>query len=413
MNSLHLISSKKDFFLLFTIIAFIGFFNIFHEYFKYKDLKEEELYQSSFEIMNIYKKDNFYVLKLENGDFSFFTSIPEDKTLEKLDFINIGFLTTSVDFYTYLKGFYAKSIYYDKLEKSSLLKKSLYTNIKQQHKKEELKELFSALFLAVPISKEYRNIYTDFSISHLIAISGFHLSIIATIVYAFFYYPYSFLQQKYFPYRNKRADILLFILVILFLYLLLTNLVPSLLRSFIMFFLGIIFLRSNIKVLSFQTLLLALVLILSLFPKYLFSISLWFSICGVFYIFLYIQYFKSLPKLFSFVFFNIWIFFVFNPIVHLFFPNTNYEQFLSPFITLIFTLFYPFELFLHLIGQGEFLDGYLINLIEYKVESYVYETSFYFFIVYIIVSLLSIFGKKYFIILNILLIIFNIKMYLL
>ncbi len=165
---------------------------------------------------------------------------------------------------------------------------------------------------------------------------------------------------------------------VLVFYLVLTDIVPSLLRAFIMFSLGILYLRRNIEVLSFQTLLITLLLIITLYPKYLFSISLWFSVIGVFYIFLYIQYFKELPKVFSFLFFNFWIFAVFNPIVHYFFYNTSYEQLLSPFITLFFTLFYPIELFLHLIGFADIFDKYIIWFLEYRMFVFEIQTPLWF-----------------------------------
>ena len=178
-----------------------------------------------------------------------------------------------------------------------------------------------------------------------------------------------------------------------------------------MFILGVIFLRSNIKVLSYQTLLLTLLFIVSLFPQYIFSISLWFSISGVFYIFLYLQYFKNLPKIYNILFFNFWIYFAFNPIVHYFFSDTTYEQLISPFLTLIFSIFYPVELFLHIIDYGHLFDNYLLELLNYKLNIKEYETSIYFFFVYIILSILSILDKRYFTIFNILLVIFNIKMF--
>ena len=199
--------------------------------------------------------------------------------------------------------------------------------------------------------------------------------------------------------------------IVLFFYLLLTDMVPSLLRSFVMFVFAIIFLRSNIKLLSYKTLLITCLFIISLYPQYIFSISLWFSLSGVFYIFLYLQYFKSLPVLINIVFFNFWIYFAFNPIIHFFFFDTSYEQLFSPILTLIFSIFYPFELFLHLINYGNLLDNYLMYLLNFSLDIKQYETSLYFFAVYILFSLLSIFGKKYFIILNILLMIFSINMF--
>ncbi len=411
MDSLQLLSEKKDYFVLFLIILFILITNLSYEYFKYSKLKQEEIYEDSFRIINIYDKKDFYVLKLKNDDITFFTSINKKLKFEKLDYINIAFVTLQINFLTYLKGFYAKSIYVEQEKRDDDLKKILYKKIVSQHKQIELKQLFSALFLAIPISKEYRDIYTGLSISHLIAISGFHLSILSGIIYALVFYPYKIIQEKYFIYRNRKMDIMFIIIIILFFYLFLTDMVPSLLRSFVMFVFAIFFLRSNIKLLSYNTLLITCLFIISVFPQYIFSISLWFSLSGVFYIFLYLQYFKGLPTLISIVFFNFWIYFAFNPIVHFFFFDTSYEQLLSPVITLIFSIFYPFELFLHLINFGNLLDTYLIYLLNFSLDIKQYETSSYFFVVYIVFSFLSIFGKKYFIILNTLLMIFSINMF--
>ncbi len=411
MNSLQLISSKKELALFSSLLILIFLFNIVHEYFKYRDFTSEEVFQSKFQIINIYKKEDYYVLKLKDDNLSFFTSISKEEGVEKLQYIDIAILTTKVDFISYLKGFYAKSLYYELLTKKDDFKTIIYENINAQHKDIKLQELFNALFLAIPISKENRAIYTNFGISHLIAISGFHLGIISFVVYWIVYFPYSYLHRKYFIYRNKRADILILTIAILTFYLILADIVPSLLRAFIMFILAFLFLRSNIKVVSFQTLLFTLLLIVALFPKYLFSISLWFSVIGVFYIFLYIQYFNGLQKLFAFLFFNFWIFLVFNPIVHFFFYNTAYEQLISPFITLFFTVFYPVELFLHIIGKGSFFDWYISFFLDYEMNIYEIETPLWFFIIYVTISVLSIFKKKAFVLLNILLVLFNIYLH--
>ncbi|NVJ52540.1 MAG: ComEC/Rec2 family competence protein [Campylobacteraceae bacterium] len=411
MDSLQLISTKKQLASFLFIILSIFTFNLFYEYFKYKDFKKEEVYLDTYEVLNIYEKKDFLVIKLQNDKLEFFTSINKEEKLEKLDFITIAVLSKGVSFYDFLKGFYTKSIFYENIQKVNSFKKEVFNHINSLHKEEKIKELFNALFLAIPISKENREIYTDFGISHLIAISGFHLSIISFIIFILLYYPYSFFHERYFPYRNKKADVLLISIVVLLYYLYLTNLVPSLLRSFIMFSLAFLYLRSNIKVFSFESLAITLLIIISLFPKYLFSISLWFSIMGVFYIFLYIHYFKTLPKILSIIFFNFWIFFVFNPIVHFFFPNTSYEQLLSPFFTIFFTIFYPLQILLHLIGFADFLDKYILLFLNYKMSVYEVSTTLYFFVIYVAISFFSIFSKKIFILLNILLIIFNITMF--
>lgn len=411
MKDLKLISTKKELITFSIILILIFLFNLINEYMKYKDFTKEEIYYSKFKIMNIYEKKDFYVLKLQKNDLVFFSSIDKQNKTEKLYDINLAILTTNVSFLDFLKGFYAKSIYYENIQSDSNFKSYLFFNINLQHKDLKLQELFNALFLAIPISKENKEIYNNFSITHLIAISGFHLGILSFMSYWILYFPYSFLHKRYFIFRNKNADIIMISIFFLFFYLLLSNIVPSLLRSYIMLLLGFLFLRSNIKILSFETLAITFLLIISFFPKLIFSISFWFSIIGVFYIFLYINYFKNLPKIFSFLFFNIWIFFVFNPIVHFFFYNTTYEQLLSPIITLIFTIFYPLELILHIINLGDLLDKYLIEFVSYEMNVFYVSTPFWFFLLFVIFSLSSIFHKKSFFLLNVLMVIFNLYLY--
>jgi len=379
---------------------------------KYKDFTSQEVYYSNFKIQNIYDKEDFYVLKLQEKNLVLYTSIEKNTSIKKLSNINIAILSTNISFYEFLKGFYTKSLYYDEIYSNNTLREKFFFEIKKQHNNTKLQELFSALFLAIPISKENREVYTNFSISHLIAISGFHLAIFSFLVYWLIYFPYGFLHKKYFIFRNKTADVIKLTICILFLYLLLSNMVPSLLRSFVMFVLAFLFLRANLKILSFQTLVLTFLIIISLFPQFLFSISFWFSIIGVFYIFLYLEYFKELPKIFSFLFFNIWIFLVFNPIIHFFFFNTSYEQLLSPLITLGFTIFYPLELISHILGYGSFLDSFILYFLEYKVFVFDVVTPLWFFLFYIFLSIGSIFNNRAFIVLNILMVLFNIYLYL-
>ena len=187
--------------------------------------------------------------------------------------------------------------------------------------------------------------------------------------------------------------------------------VPSLLRAFVMFIFGFYFLRMNIKLISFETLLITVLFIVAFFPKYMFSLSLWFSICAVFYIFLFLQYFKTLPKVGQFLLFNIWIYLVMNPISHYFFGTTSLAQLFSPVLTVLFTFFYPVEAFLHFIGLGGFLDGLIEWGMGVKTNSYEVFTPIWFFCVYLIFSFLSIWSKKVFVLLNILFILFSSYIY--
>lgn len=393
-------------------LFFIFLLNLSIEYSKYLDLIEEEIFETQVEVLNIYQKDDFDILKLKASNFDFFTSFPKDEKIDKFQTLNIVFISKDISFLEYLKGFYTKTVYFDLLEKEKKFKDKIIKKINSNHQDKMISELFQALFLALPISKELRDICTNYGIAHVIALSGFHIVVLSFCIYWIVYFPYSFFHQKFFPYRNKRFDILIFTLIFLLYYLILTDIVPSLLRAFVMFCLGIYLLRSNIKIFSYMTLFYTFLIVIAFFPKYIFSLGFWFSIIAVFYIYLFMQYFKNLNKYFQLFFFNLWMFLIFNPIVHLFFPQTTIEQFLSIIITIAFTLFYPFEIVAHIFDFAIYFDEYIKKFLEYKFFVYKVKTPLYFFIVYLIFSFLSIFHKKVFYILNLLMILFNLFLYL-
>ncbi|MGB7402092.1 MAG: ComEC/Rec2 family competence protein [Arcobacter sp.] len=411
MQKLNLINDKKELFYFSLFLILISFVTLFFQYNNYKDFIDNPIYKLQAQVINKYEKDDFDIYKLQGAKFSFFTSTPKGLDLKRLDSVDMSILSGKVSFLEYLKGFYVKSFNIFKYQKYSI-KKDLKEKIQSQHTNKNISEIYEAIFLALPTNSDLRDVFAIYSISHLIAISGFHLGVLSFILYFIFYYPYNFFHNRYFPYRNRRFDILCIVLSLLFVYLIFTNLVPSLLRAFIMMVFGIFLLRANIKLISFETLLLTLLFILVLFPKFLFSISLWFSILGVFYIFLFIKYFQNLNKIFLFLFFNIWIFASFNPIVHYFFGVTSWVQLFSPLITILFTIFYPLELFLHLIGYGGLLDSFLNIAINMKFHSFEVMTPLWFFITYIIFSLLAIIRKEAFWVLNILFVSFNLYLYL-
>ena len=407
---IFMIISKPQHKLLLVLITIL-LINISIEYSKYQELIDDEVYETKVKVLNIYPKKDYNILRLSASNFDFFTNIDKSESVEKLDILNILILSKNISFLDYLKGFYAKSIIFKKIEKQSGFKDEIIKKIDSNHEDNITKELFQALFLAIPISKELRDICTNYGISHLIALSGFHLGVLSFVIYWIFYFPYTYLHKKYFLYRNKKYDLLLVSISFLFFYLILTNVVPSLLRAFVMFVFAIFLLRYNIKLFSYTTLFIVFLIVISLFPKYFFSLGFWFSIIAVFYIFLFLQYFSKLNKYLQIVLFNLWMFLIFNPIVHFYFPQTSYEQFLSPLITILFTFFYPFEIFAHIFDFAIYFDGFIKKFLYWDMYVYNVETPFYFFIVYLMFSLASIFYKKAFWVLNILMIIFNLYLY--
>lgn len=403
------ISKNSLFFTLFLLFAFM--INILFNYLSYKELKKEYIFETKAEVLNIYPKEKFDVIKLKGDGFEFFASFSKDENIKKLDLINVVFDTRNITFYTYLKGFFTKILYFERGEKENSVKEKIIKNIEGNHDDFMIRELFSALFLAIPVSSQLRDIITAYGIAHVVALSGFHIVVLSFVIYWILYFPYSFLQNRYFPYRNRRFDILLITMAILFYYLLLTDIVPSLLRAFVLFSLGLYLLRSNIKVISYLTLFYTFLIVIALFPQYIFNIGFWFSIFAVFYIYLFIQYFKNGNKILLYIFFNIWMFLIFNPIVHFFFAQTAIEQFYSIPITIFFTIFYPLEIVAHIFNISSYFDNYLKIFLENKIYVYEVFTPLYFFILYILFSFFSIWSKKSFFILNILMIGFNFYLY--
>ena len=401
---------NKKLALIFFLI-FIFLINLSIEYNKYLDFIDEEVYEVKAEVLNIYEKPKNNILRLKTQNFDFFANIDKSEEVRKSEMLNIAIISLNISFYDYLKGFYATTIYFDKIEKTPKFIDKIIEKINSNHEDEMIKELFQTLFLGTTISKELRDICTNYGISHVIALSGFHLAVLSFTIYWVLYFPYSFFHQKYFSYRNKKYDLILISLVILFYYLILTDIIPSLLRAFVMLILTIYFLRSNIKIVSYTNLFFTFLIVIALFPKFLFSLGFWFSIIAVFYIFLFIQYFKNLNKYFQIIFFNVWMFLVFNPIVHFYFPQTTYDQFLSIIINILFPIFYVFEIVAHIFGFAIYFDDFIKDFLSYKMNVFSVETPFYFLLIYMICSIASVFNKKIFLILNILIVIFNLYLY--
>lgn len=412
MEPLSLFRKRKERFYFIALSFFLFGLNLFFVYNDYKTFKTNEVFKTDAQILNIYEKESFTTLKLKSDSFSFFTSVNKGHSLKKLDTIQVYVLTEKISFYGFLKGFYTRSFNIRKLEpKEDALRKTLSNFINRQHDSKLAASLYKALFLAIPIDTALRDFFSNLSITHLIAISGFHLGLISVVLYFILNLAYSPFHKRYIPYRNKRFDIMVLISILLFAYLILTDLSPSLLRAFVMFIFALFLLRNNIKLLSFETLFIVVIAILALFPKLLFSLAFWFSVSGVFYIYLFLKYFNTMNRYLQIALFNYWIFFAMNPIVHYFFPNTSQEQLLSPVLTVLFTVFYPLSLLLHILGSADILDTLLLGAVDIKIDSFDIFTPLWLFIAFIAVSLASIFNRYCFYLLNLIMGVFNLSLY--
>ncbi len=393
MKSLPLFITKREIFYTFLAIVALFGISLFYEFYKYKKVTTYSLHVATVKVLNQYEKKSkkgkiYTVLKLKSEDFTFYTTYWKPLEVERGDTLRVIFHTKQISFFTFLKGFYANT---KSLHVVNRAEKSLIVEfIENQHTSELSKELYKALFLAIPVSKELREDVAKWGLAHLVAISGFHLGILSAILFFLLKPLYTFFQDRWFPYRNRVVDIALLIFLILGSYVYLIDMVPSVIRAYTMSLIGFFLFSRNIKIISFGTLLFTISIVLILFPHLLFSIAFWFSVCGVFYIFLFLYHFSHLNKILIFALLNIWVYILMTPVIHYFFDIFSLHQLLSPLISMAFAPFYIASLALHFVGLGEAMDSFLIWLFSVHVEVIYFKTPLWFLVIYLLISLVAI-----------------------
>lgn len=378
--------------------------NLYLKYEEFKKFKSDSIYQGKFEVLSQYIKYNhkntpYFVLKLRGEEFTFYSTSWDNLRDLEGRFLELKLFTKDITFIDYISSFY--SITFDlRLTRERTLKYYISNYIESKHSHPYIEELFGAIFLGESISREFRNIISNLGASHLLAISGFHISILSMIIFFILKYPYLYLQDRYFPYRNRDIDLTILTLSTLAIYLHFLGYIPSLIRAFVMALIGFLLYIRAIKILSFTTLLLTYFAIVSLSIEYLLSLSLFFSIAGVFYIFLFLQKFPNLNKIELALGINFSIFIYTLPIFQYFFSEFSIYKLLSPILSLIFVIFYPVEILLHLINLGDILDPYLIALFQIDMPKIETNYSIELLLGYITLSILAIFSRYSFYLLN-------------
>ena len=124
--------------LLTLFLFFIFLINLSIEYNKYLDFIDEEVYEVKVEVLNIYEKPTNNILRLKSQNFDFFVNIDksESEEIKKSDVLNMAIISLDVSFWDYLKGFYATSIYFDKLEKTPKFIDKIIEKINSNHENE-------------------------------------------------------------------------------------------------------------------------------------------------------------------------------------------------------------------------------------------------------------------------------------
>jgi competence protein ComEC len=369
--------------------------SVFFKYQDYQDFTQFGDYTTNAWVEKQYIKNGHWVLKLQSSEgLSFYTISKEDLKPLKGYTVEIKLFTKGVDFLSYVRGFYAHSsilsLYPAKQKRYELMQE-----LESLHD-DAIAPLFSALFFAGPLPKPLRDRLSALGINHLLAISGFHVGVLSFVLFFIVRMIYKPIQGRYFPYRHGNRDSAAVVLTLLFFYLYFLDFTPSLTRAFAMSVFAYFLYDRGVKILSFSSLLLVISFLIALWPALLFSLGFWFSCAGVFFIFLFLHHMQGLKPWQSFLLLHLWVYAAMLPFVHYFYGSFSLHQLFSPLLTMLFILFYPLELFLHLIGQGarlDFIVHYLLSLEVTVIELFI---PFWAFLLYLALSLLGIFSRYLF-----------------
>jgi len=403
LEKVSLFRNRRDFF-HFVLLAFVIFsLSISLEFYNYKELTKFDSQLVNATVLKQYTKTKltktgktktYQVLKLKSDQgFTFYSTASKNLKDIKFRTIKLEAWAGKISFYEYMHGFYCFSKILEVYEDDSY-KTALNTFIDAQHKTQDISLVYQALFTAKQIPYKLQKIFSQLGISHLIAISGFHLGVLSTLLFFLIKYPYKFLQNKYFPYRSYKLDSFFAIAMVLFSYLLFLDSPPSLLRAFVMLLIGFILYDREIEILSMQTLVLTIIIVLSLFPRLYFSLGFWLSVSGVFYIFLFLIHFKDRSKIWQFLVLPFWVYLLMLPLSLTIFSNFSLYHPLSIIWTSLFSIFYPLAMILHAIGFGGLLDFILRWLIDLDTNATLVSLDIGFLLIHIALSFGSIFKKE-------------------
>lgn len=402
LQKIELFRTKKEFLIFLALCLFILFYSLLIEYNNYKILTRFDSALVKAKVLKQYTKTKqtkssktktYQVLKLEADDgFTFYTSRSKDFEDVKGKTLELKIYAGDTTLYEYMTYFYAYSRVLS-VDRSISLKQSFNNYIQSVHDNKDITRIYQALYTATPLNKDLQEKFSYLGVSHLLAISGFHLGVLATVLFFLFKPPYKLLQQRFFPYRSYKLDSFIFISITLLTYLLFLDSPPSLLRAYAMLVIGFFLYDRGYKIISMQALLLTVVILLCIFPRLFFSIGFWLSASGVFYIFLYLIHFKNLSKLWQFLLVPFWVYLTMLPFSLVLFGNFSIYHPLSILWTSLFTIFYPLSIFLHLIGLGFVLDSMLEYLLSLSSFATVIVLDIKFFLIHIALSLVSIFKR--------------------
>lgn len=404
LEKISLFYSKRDFYLFILVCGFILSYSLLIEYNNYTNLTKFDSQVLEATILKQYTKSKvrangkiktYQVLKLRSKKgFTFYTTAKQSFPPSQSKKISLEIWAGKISLYEYIHGFFAFSKIHSTNENQSL-KQKLNSHIAAQHKDDKVTKIYQALYTASPLSRDLQSTFSTLGISHLLAISGFHLGVLSGLLFFLFKMPYTFFHNRYFPYRSYKRDSFIVISLLLLSYLLFLDTPPSLLRAYVMLVIGFLLYDRGFKIVSMWTLFLTAIIILSFTPRLFFSIGFWLSVSGVFYIFLFLIHFKNLNKIVQFIVVPFWVYLMMLAFSLFIFGNFSIYHPLSVLWTSLFSIFYPLSIVLHLFGFGDLLDPVLLWMLHLSAEGQTVGLSWGIITSFIVLSFLSIWKKSF------------------
>ncbi|OHE19987.1 MAG: competence protein ComEC [Sulfurimonas sp. RIFOXYD12_FULL_36_11] len=397
IERVSLFTRKRDF-LLFSLISLSVFLlSIFIEYKNYQEFTRFDSVLVETTVLRQYtktkKKRTYQVLKLKSEDGIIFYTTAK-KSLEDVrdKKLKLEIWPKELNFYGYLSSFYANSKFLS-IEDNNSTKQSLNAFIASSHENKNITNIYQALYTAENVDQNTQNAFSNLGVSHIVAISGFHLGILSALLYFLLKPIYAFAQDRFFPYRNSKVDIFIIVAAILFSYMLFLDSPPSLVRSFGMFVVGFILYDRGLEIFSMQTLLITILLLLAFFPRLYFSLGFWLSAGGVFYIFLFLIHFKNLNLFLQMLGISVLVYLYMLPVALYIFQNFSIYHPFSILLSILFTPFYPLSILLHITGFGDFFDTFLAWLMMLGENGAKVNLNFYLFVIHVTLSFAAIWNR--------------------
>lgn len=398
IEKVSLFNRKRDFFIFISASALILLVSLFLEYQNYQKFTRFDSALVEATVLKQYTKSKnnrtYQVLKLKSEDgLTFYTTAKKSLQDLKDKKLTLEIWSSNLDFQGYLTDFYAKSKIINIKENTSA-KQKLDSYISSSHENKNVSNVYQALYTNAPVEEDIQNKFSNLGVSHIVAISGFHLGILSALLYFLLRSIYRIVQQRFFPYRNSKIDLFIIVVSVLFAYMLFLDSPPSLVRSFGMFVVGFILYDRGIEIFSMQTLFVTILLLLAFFPRLAFSLGFWLSAGGVFYIFLFLIHFKNLNLFWQIVGISVLVYLFMLPVSLFIFQNFSIYHPFSIVLAILFTPFYPLSIFLHLIGFGDFFDAFFEWLLVLGEDGVKVELNLYLFLLHAALSFVAIWSRN-------------------